>query len=162
RDKGTSGNNIQGNNIGVGADGMTKVGNGSAGLGGMGVAIVNAAANNNIGGTATGAGNSIANNLGAGVLVGVEPTIPDFGANPGGAGNIISENSIFNNDGPTIYGIALGSPTQDPTTDPNGATQIRPTLLSFVRNMAQVTITYSFTGAPSTSYRIEFFSNDPA
>jgi sugar lactone lactonase YvrE len=156
RDAGTSGNTIQGNSIGMGVDGQTAAGNGTGTSGGMGVALHNGASNNTIGGTAAGAGNTIATNQQAGVLVGVDPTIPDFGANPGGTGNRIWQNSIVAN-GPSANGIALGTPSQAPATDPNSPLQVPPRLLNFTRVGGQLLVSYSFTGVANGSYRIEFF-----
>jgi hypothetical protein len=73
------GSTIAGNYIGVGADGVTAIGNGGAGISLMGPA------NTMIGGTAAGAGNIIAHSYRAGVALGW------------GQGNAILGNSIYGN-----------------------------------------------------------------
>ncbi|HSQ55986.1 MAG TPA: hypothetical protein VLM40_09575, partial [Gemmata sp.] len=97
---GTSANRIQGNRIGVAANGSTL------GNGGDGVRISNGARGNSIGGTAAGSGNVIAYNGGAGVWV------------QAGIGNAIQSNRIFVNDG---LGIDLGPPgvTANDVDDPD-------------------------------------------
>jgi parallel beta-helix repeat protein len=83
-DPGTSGNLIQGNEIGVGVDGATALGNGW-----QGVMIENGASNNTIGLAldGSGAGNVIADNVEEGVILYDTNTI----------GNSIRGNSIFGN-----------------------------------------------------------------
>src|SRR5581483_1419683 len=83
-DPGTSGNLIQGNNIGVGSDGTTAVGNGQ-----QGIIIDNGASGNVIGLSLTGlgAGNIIAHNTYEGIIM----------YDTGTSGNTIRGNSIFNN-----------------------------------------------------------------
>ena len=84
-----SGVAIEGNRIGLAASGSTTIANGATG----GIEI-RAGSNNRIGGTATGAGNLIAGNLGAGVAV-----------NGTGTGNQVLGNGIWGNVG---VGIDLG------------------------------------------------------
>ncbi|HZQ48204.1 MAG TPA: hypothetical protein VFC07_14405, partial [Verrucomicrobiae bacterium] len=83
-DPGTSGNLIQGNNIGVGSDGTTALGNGQ-----QGIIIDNGASGNVIGLSLTGlgAGNIIAHNTYEGIIM----------YDTGTSGNTIRGNSIFNN-----------------------------------------------------------------
>ena len=108
---------IQGNFIGLGADGTTAVGNRLHGValrgnGGLGVQ------NNVIGGIAAGAGNTIANNGAAGVAV-----FGDAASIRQNSSNAILGNSIFNNglSSPgTLLGIDLVAATSYPTDD--GAT----------------------------------------
>ena len=59
----TSGNVIEGNLIGTNASGASTLGNA-----GVGIWITNSSSNNTIGGTAAGAGNTIAYNQSGGVL----------------------------------------------------------------------------------------------
>ncbi len=82
------GNSVQGNLIGLGADGVTPIGNGQYG-------VLITAVNSLVGGAEAGAGNSIAYNGRAGVKI----------AGPAALGNTLSRNSIFANGGP---GIVLG------------------------------------------------------
>lgn len=83
-DPGTSGNVIQGNDIGVGSDGVTALGNGQ-----QGIIIGNSASGNVIGlGLAgSGAGNVIAHNNYEGIIL----------YDTGTTGNIIRGNNIFSN-----------------------------------------------------------------
>src|SRR5262249_45087848 len=91
-DSSTEHNFIQGNYIGLAADGFTALDNR-----GPGVFVTNAAASNLIGGWDSGAGNRIAHNVGAGVLIGSDPQ-RNF-TTPAGIGNVVFANSIFANDG---------------------------------------------------------------
>lgn len=96
-DPGTTGNRIQGNDVGVGADGSTPVGNN-----GQGVVIENGAQGNFIGLdlSGAGAGNIIANNGAEGVIV----------YNTNTDGDTIRGNAIFNNG---RLGINLVGGTED-------------------------------------------------
>jgi parallel beta-helix repeat protein len=96
-DPGTSGNLIQGNDIGVGADGATALGNG-----GQGVMLENGASHNTIGLAldGSGAGNVIADNTDEGVILYDTNTI----------GNSIRGNSIFGNG---AIGINLAGGVED-------------------------------------------------
>jgi hypothetical protein len=77
-----SGNLVQGNYVGLGADGTTALANN-----GIGIYISDSAANNTIGGTAAGAGNVISGNGGKGIII------------IGGTGNAMLSNSIYANTG---------------------------------------------------------------
>lgn len=96
-DPGTTGSRIQGNDIGLGADGSTPVGNS-----GQGVVVENGAQGNFIGLDLTGAGvgNIIANNGAEGVIV----------YNTNTVGDTIRGNAIFNNG---RLGINLVGGTED-------------------------------------------------
>ncbi|HVK14876.1 MAG TPA: hypothetical protein VM597_39425 [Gemmataceae bacterium] len=85
---GTSGNRVVGNRIGTAAASGADLGNG-----GDGVRFANGAGGNRVGGAASGTGNVIAHNGGAGVRVG------------SGTGNAVLGNRIFANTG---LGIDLG------------------------------------------------------
>jgi hypothetical protein len=83
-DAGTTGNLIQGNNIGVGSDGVTPMGNGLQGI------ILQLGASNNVIGltlNGSGAGNIIANNTYEGIIVYDTNTV----------GNVFHGNSIHDN-----------------------------------------------------------------
>jgi len=150
------GNAVQGNFIGVGADGSTALGNTS-----NGIQISDNATNNLIGNTSTTAGgcsngcNVIANNgainstttAGAGIYI--DPTAL--------RGNQVRGNSIFNNGG---LGIDLATPGSlandncDPDTGPNNL-QNKPNI-----NVATPSlITGSLNSLPNTTFVIEFFAN---
>jgi titin len=110
----TNANKVQGNFIGLAANGTSPLGNDQ-----NGVFIAQSAANNSIGGTAAGAGNVIAHNGGDGVLIGGNASFPT----PAGTGNSVQGNSIFANG---ESGIDLGADdgvtandANDPDTGPN-------------------------------------------
>jgi Bacterial Ig domain/Periplasmic copper-binding protein (NosD) len=148
---------VQNNVIGSDVTGTLPLGNGSDGVTIAGYSF-SPSANNTIGGTATGAGNIIANNGGAGVNV-LDPD--DSGLN---VGNAILSNSIYNN---AALGIDLGGNgvTQNHNggliTGPNGY-QNYPVLSSATSSSTQTTINGSLNGAASTTYLIQFFSNTTA
>jgi hypothetical protein len=89
---GTTGNLVVGNLIGTNAGGASNLGNA-----GGGVYIFSGASGNTVGGTAAGAGNTIAFNLAAGVSIQDTAT-----------GNSIRGNAIYNN---SAIGISLGGTT---------------------------------------------------
>jgi hypothetical protein len=126
---GTGSTLVEGNRIGIRAKGMVALGNG-----GNGVSITGS--NNIIGGA--GAGNIIAYNAGAGVLVN------------SGTGNLISQNSIFSNG-------ALGI-DQNEADDANN-NQPAPVLSSAVLSSGTTTVQGTLTAAPNTTYTVEFFAN---
>ena len=137
----SSGNVIQGNFIGTDEAGVNPAPSTClfAAETCYGVRIYGAT-NNTIGGTATGAGNIIANGE-HGILV--------QGAAEGPAtGNTIEGNSIFNN---TLFGIRLLA---------NGNNnQVAPVLTSETPLSAtQITVNGSLTGPSGTGYRVEFFA----
>jgi hypothetical protein len=113
----TSGHSIAGNYIGLGADGLTPLGNNYAG-----VNISVNAKNNIIGGDMPGEGNIIAYNDTYGIRIDT----------PTATGNIISQNSIFANNG-AGNGIILSNGA-------NGEVQtLTPTILSTVDPVVTVT-----------------------
>jgi CSLREA domain-containing protein len=155
----SDGNLVQGNYIGVAADGTTPLGNvaGSSGFpfDGSGVTIHNAPGNT-IGGTAAGAANLIANNAAAGVTV-----IADSFNSPTTLNNRILSNSIFANNG---LGIDLGSNgvTSNDAGDPDIGVNNRQNfpVLTSVSPAGVVTGTLDSLPA-NTAYpvRLEFFAN---
>jgi hypothetical protein len=134
------GNLIQGNRIGVAADGATALGNGGDGV------KISDGANNTVGGTTAGAGNSVAFNGGDGVFVGF------------GAGNTILANSIHSNVG---LGIDLGTngvtanDADDPDTGANDLYNF-PILRSAWLNDSSLTLT----GIARPDSQIELFLAD--
>jgi uncharacterized repeat protein (TIGR01451 family) len=123
----TTGNLFQGNYIGVAFDGTTALANGQNGV------FVNGALNSQIGGTVTGAGNTIAFNGGTGVRV------------DAGTGNAIQRNSIFSNgDLGIIAPVGL---------------QNAPVLTAASTTGSVTTVTGTLNATASTTYTIEFYSN---
>ena len=137
---------IQGNYIGVGADGTTPLGNGAEG-----VDAGEAGGNHDI------LGNIIAHNNGDGVEI-------EFDAS--NDGNAILGNSIFDND---LMGIDLERPGGVVGVTPNDNDDVDsgqpnrgqnfPVILRAVRAAKAVTIDTFFNSTPSTTFRIEFFAN---
>ena len=139
---------VEGNVIGTGLASTEAVPNN-----GPGVLIITGASDNTIGGTAAGAGNTIAFNAGAGVQVGANATDTT-------TGDAIIENSIFSN---SALGIGLGGSSVVPN-DSEGHTgpnlfQDFPVISSVVTANGTTTIDGMITEAPNTTYRIEFFGN---
>jgi parallel beta-helix repeat protein len=128
---GASGNRVQGNFLGTGPNGTSALGNG-----GNGVAVVNAS-NNTIGGTAAGAGNTIAFNGNDGVVVDT------------GTGNAIRQNRIFSSGN---LGIELFNSGND--------SQAAPVLTAVTSDGSSTTIAGTLTGTPDTSFTLEFYAND--
>jgi Putative binding domain, N-terminal len=120
-------NTVQGNFIGTQADGVSPLGNGLNGV------LINSFNDNAIGGSASGAGNTIAFNGGAGVLV-------------VGASSPVSSNAVFANAGLGIDLHGDGVTPNDPCDGDSGANNRQNTPL----------ITSSSSAGGS---RIEFFSN---
>jgi len=125
-----SGNLVQGNYVGTDYTGKNPLGNS-----GNGIEI--AGNNNTVGGTASGAGNIIADNSKNGVLVSA------------GKGDTISRNSIFANAG---LGISLASGANN--------TIVAPSLSSAMISGSTLTVTGTFTAATANvAYVLEFFAN---
>jgi hypothetical protein len=129
----TSGNNlIQGNLIGTDKTGGAGLGNG------YGIIMADDPSNNTIGGTASGAGNTIAFNGHYGVDV------------DGGSGNSILGNSIFANGG---LGIFLDSANN---ANDNQAAAV---LTGVSTSSTGTTVSGTLQSVPSTMFRVEFFAN---
>lgn len=140
----TTGNLVQGNYIGVGANGEV-LGNTQ-----HGIYIQVGAANNTIGGIAAGAGNTIAYNGGDGVLV------------YAGNGNAILSNSIFSNNalGINLYPV-IGVNANDAGDADTGSNSLQnfPVLASVTTNGLSTTVAGTLNSTPNTTFRLEFFSN---
>jgi hypothetical protein len=153
---GVSDNLLEGNLIGVGANGTEPLGNG-----GGGVSAFYGATYNTIGGTAAGAGNVIANNqTRPGVNIGVSNS-------DNCPGNEILSNSIYNNG---MLGINLGfntTPNQNmsggPFQGPNDL-QNYPVITEVLTypSYSAVAITGTLNSAPNTTYTLQFFANTTA
>lgn len=152
------GNFVHGNYIGVGANGITPLGNGYHGV------DVSRYRNVQIGGDSAGQANIIAHNNGAGVIVDSSVWM----ANPIADRILISRNSIFNN---TELGIDLttslssgvdGVTRNDPGDGDGGPNLFQnfPLLTSAVGGGTSLSISGSLNSTPSTSFRIEVFGND--
>ena len=138
-------NVVQGNSIGTDVTGTVGLPNGNDG-----VFIFGGSSNNSIGGTVAGAGNRIAFNIQDGVLVFDTST-----------GNAILSNSTFSNTGLGIDFDGSGvvpNDAQDPDTGPNNL-QNYPVLSSAVSGSGSTTIGGTLNSTPSSSFRVEFFSN---
>ncbi len=142
------GNLVQGNLIGTDVTGTTALGNG-----GFGVRIVDGSGNT-IGGTASGAGNTIAFNAFDGVFVFVQ------GAEA--IGNAILSNSIFSNG---LLGIDLGAPfgvtPNDVGDGDTGANELQnfPVLTLAETTGASTIINGTLNSNASQAYDIELFSS---
>jgi Domain of unknown function (DUF4394)/Calx-beta domain len=135
---------VEGNFIGTNPAGTAGIGNG------IGVYIPAGTSGNSIGGTAAGAGNLIAFNFSNGIIT--DPNAP---------GNPILSNSIFSNG---ALGIDLNgdgvTPNDAGDADTGGNNlQNYPILTSAGSAAGDTTITGTLNSTPSSSFRIEFFSN---
>ena len=143
-------NTIQGNYIGVGANGVTAIGNNFDGI-----SIQGNADDNLIGGTVSGAGNLIANNTQDGVAL----------DSLAGTGNSILLNNIHSNTGIGIDlnndGVTSNDPNDaDTGTGPNNL-QNFPVLTEVdIDSPTQITVGGTLdTDGLNQDYRIEFFKN---
>jgi Calx-beta domain len=144
---GGTGNLVQGNYIGLQADGVGALGNATAGIG-----ISNAAMGNTIGGFTTGAGNLIAFNGADGVGI----SSPLDRMNPGN-GNSIHANSIFSNG---QLGIDLLTDEVSPNDNLDGnESQNYPVLSSAANQNGALNIQGTFNSKANATFTIEFFSN---
>jgi len=131
---GATGNQVLGNFIGTDVSGAGALGNA-----GNGVSL--SAASNTVGGTATGAGNTIAFNNLSGILV------------DSGTGNAIRENSIHSNGN---LGIRLNSANNANNN------QSFPVLTTAFTSTNGTTIAGSLTSTPNTAFNLDFFSSPMA
>ncbi|MCU1268378.1 MAG: Na-Ca exchanger/integrin-beta4 [Acidobacteria bacterium] len=143
----TSNNQIQGNLIGTDITGTKPLGNAL-----NGIHINESSANNRVGGTVPGQGNTIAFNGRNGVLI-------SFG--PFATGNSIRRNSIFSNG---LMGIDLGADGVTPNDQGDGDSgpnnlQNFPLITSVTSDSNQTTITGTLNSTPSTSFNINFYSS---
>lgn len=140
-------NLVQGNLIGTDINGINALGNSGNGISlGSDNRILH---NNTIGGTASGAGNTIAANNGDGIMI------------ASGTGHAIRHNAIFSNTG---LGIDLGSNGVTPN-DPGdldfGANnrQNFPMLMAAAFGGGLTKIQGTLNSTPNTTFTLEFFSN---
>jgi Viral BACON domain len=135
-------NTVQGNFIGTQADGVSPLGNGSNGV------LINLFDSNAVGGSASGAGNTIAFNGGAGVVV-LGPLNP------------VSSNSLFANAGLGIDLAGDGVTPNDPCDGDPGANNLQntPVITSASSAGGTTTIEGTLNSTPNMTFTIEFFSN---
>lgn len=142
----STGNKIQGNFVGTDATGSTALGNT------VGVYINNNASNNTIGGVSGVAGNKIAHNSQAGVVV------QNFAST---IGNLVMLNSVFSNGG---LGIDLGNngvTANDAGDDDSGGNTLQnfPVLTSAESSGDSTSISGTLNSTPSTTFRVDFYDN---
>jgi hypothetical protein len=147
----STGNVVQGNFIGTDVTGAVALGNA-----GDGVQIEGGASNNTIGGTTAAAGNTIAFNTGAGVVVGASASDSST------IGNTIRANSIFSNGG---LGIDLGNDGVTPNgmgagIGPNDFLNFPVLVHATPGNSTEIVGTYS--GLPNTLVTIDFYASPAA
>ena len=134
--------------------GTDKNGTGSIGNLNRGVSIDQGSRNNTVGGTAAGAGNTIAHNGTEGVWMGGAATNT----------NALLGNAIFANGSPAL-GIDLNANGVDnnDTGDGDGAsnnTQNHPVLTAAMTNgLGSATLAGSLNSTPGITYRVEFFAS---
>ena len=141
---GSDGNIIQGNYIGVKADGVGALGNAFEGV------SVGFGSGNTIGGTADGAGNVIAYNGFRGIVI-----LDKFST-----GNAILSNSIFSNVGQGIgldFDGVTANDSGDADTGPNNL-QNFPVITS-ATSSGGTTFTGTLNSEANKQYRIEFFAS---
>jgi CSLREA domain-containing protein/uncharacterized repeat protein (TIGR01451 family) len=150
-------NFVIGNSIGAARDGATPLGNGLSGI-----ALLGAAIDNRIGGSAPGEGNVVAFNGANGITasLSIYPSDPPSGTNR----NPILGNSIHSNIG---LGIDLGydGVTPNDAGDFDGGPNNRqnyPVLTGFVSSGDNTTIQGTLNSRPNAVYRLEFFANTAA
>jgi len=156
---GTTGNVLEGNFIGTNAAGGAGLGNVNSG-----VKIVTGAAGNTVGGTTSGAGNTIAFNGNSGVVVGGSADSIDNTT----VGDSILGNTIFGNLGTHALGIDLNNdgvtangPAGNDRSGPNDLQNypvFTPALATVANGNASATITFS--SLANSTFRLEFFLND--
>ena len=181
-------NTIQGNYIGTATNGSYD----PSIQQGFGVSVAANSNSNVVGGSSQGAGNIIAGNKGAGVLVNSVTTPEPESVTLAPVNNAILGNSILSNQGATVdsldypglgidlagtvldenYQVASGinvGPTPNDEADPDTGSNIYmnfPVLNSAVQNGTKVTMNLSLDAEGTTDagglYRVELFANDSA
>lgn len=149
---GTTGNVVLGNFIGTDFQGIGPVRNSNEG-----VLFDGNASNNTLGGTAAGAGNTIAFNVSSGVVV------------ASGTGNSILSNSIFSNVRIGIDLVAPGDPANGvtplqvtPASGPNNLVNYPTLIFAATDGEKKTGIQGNFLGASGGTYLIQFFSTPSA
>jgi uncharacterized repeat protein (TIGR01451 family) len=144
-DSGTNGNLIEGNFIGTNVTGTAGILSGRSSY--AAITLLKGASNNTIGGTAAGAGNTIAFNGSSAVQI----------QDAGETGDAILGNSIFSNG----WGIDLGGVTANtpggPHTGPN-LLQNYPVITAVTTAGGNISVQGTLNSAPSSAFRLEFFA----
>jgi CSLREA domain-containing protein len=140
---GATGNVVSGNFVGTDASGIAALANGASGI------VFSGAKNNTVGGTGAGAGNVVAFNGHAGIVV------------TGGTGDAVLSNSIHDNTGPGIDLGDDGVTPNDAGDADTGANNLQnfPVLASADTSGASTTIQGALDSTANTTFRVEFFSN---
>ena len=142
---------LQGNLIGVGADGSTALPNGGpAALYSGGVLVLDGSSGVLIGGATAGEGNTIAHSVGPGVLV-----------NTTSAATTVLGNRFLGNSGPGIDLGGDGVTPNDAGDGDTGANQLQntPVLTTATSGgSGSVNLTGTLDSTPSTTFRIEFYA----
>jgi hypothetical protein len=145
---GATGNVVRGNFVGTDLTGAVAVANNDDGI-----LVINGASNSVVGGTAAGAGNLIAFNLGDGVSI------------SSGTGNRVLSNSIHTNGSTAQHlGIDLGgdglTPNDAGDADAGANNQQNfPVIANVASNGATTNVNGVLNSAASTAFRVEFFSS---
>lgn len=144
---GVTGNLVQSNLIGMDATGTQPLGNLPGGIN-----ISAGAADNLIGGTEPGAGNTVAFNGNTGIAL----------SSDAGSGNALLSNSMFSNGSLGIDLGADGVTPNDPLDVDSGPNDLQnyPVITAVRRVGRSVMIYGTLESTPSTKFRLEFFSND--
>lgn len=142
---GGDGNKVEGNYIGTAKDGISPLPNGSAGV------MIDRGSNTTIGGTASGAANTIAFNGADGVVV----------LGEGSTSNRILGNSIFSNGEEGIDLNQDGVTANDPRDPDNGPNNLQnfPVLSSATASDSSTTVTGTLKGAPNQTFTVQLFSS---
>jgi hypothetical protein len=145
---GARGNFVQGNFIGLAADGFSPLGNSGGPSAGQGI-VINNSRDNVIGGAGAGAGNRIAHNATRGVYV------------VSGVGNALRGNAIFSNG---ALGLDLGATGPDGNDDGDADTgannlQNSPGVVAARFDGARLALDVSFFSAPNAAFTLDFYAN---
>jgi hypothetical protein len=146
-------NLVEGNYVGTDVTGLLPLGNGIDGvlIGNQadGVTVAGSASNNEVGGVAVAAGNTIAFNLANGVEV------------QSGTGNSILSNVIFGN---TTLGISIAGDSATSSSIGAGPNNLQsfPSLTSAVTSSTSTNIAGTLTSIANTSFLVQFFSTTAA
>jgi CSLREA domain-containing protein len=145
----STGNRVQGNYIGVGANGTTPMGNAN-----YGIDVLNAVGNL-IGGTGNGDANVIAYSSRNGVLV------ESLGVRNGILGNSIHSNGQLGIDLSAVPGTGDNVTPNDPGDGDTGGNELQnfPVITSANTSGGSTSVSGTLSSKPNTTYRLQFFAN---